>query len=224
MRPRVSHCPAQAYPLLCGLRTSYFFLLPQPVPKQIGTHSPMLHLETQTHSTFLFSLFHSFLYYLSHVYHYGSYTLAVEKHTGRINIFFRYIFIICWSSNYLFYINSEDILNYDLKPVRTAPQFWITERKKKKKQHPISLSVALFLSLYAHISIFCHQTHRVQKQHWLPVNVPIAILAKFHCCWLSAYLNGPAGPFPLMLQVSVHSREQLRLHGHLSECLFTEVT
>lgn len=109
--------------------------------------------------------------------------------------------------------------------MRAAPQFWMTERKQNKtKQHPISISVSLFLSLHARISIFCHQTHRVQKQHWLPVNVPIAILAKFHCCWLSAYLNGPAEPFPPVLQASVHSREQLRLCGHLSECLSTEVT
>lgn len=106
-----------------------------------------------SNSTFLFSLFHSFLYYLSHVYHYGSYTLAVEKHTGRINIFFRYIFIICWSSNYLFYINSEDILNYDLKPVRTAPQFWITERKKKKNS---TLFLSLLLYFYLCMPIYLY--------------------------------------------------------------------
>lgn len=71
-------------------------------PSKQGSILPMLHMETQTHSTFLFSLFHAFVHYLSQVYHYGSYTLAVEKHTVRINIFFRYIFIICCSSNYLF--------------------------------------------------------------------------------------------------------------------------
>lgn len=68
----------------------------------MGSILPMLHLETQTHSTILFSLFHSFVHYLSQVYHYGSYTLAVEKHIASINIFFRYIFTICCSSNYLF--------------------------------------------------------------------------------------------------------------------------
>lgn len=100
--------PAQAYPLLCGLphHISFFFhsLF---LGAKIGTHSPCSIWRLKLH---IFVLSFSLIFILSVPrYHYGSYTLAVEKHTGRINIFFRYIFIICWSSNYLFYINSEDI-------------------------------------------------------------------------------------------------------------------
>ena len=92
---------------------------------------------------------------------------------------------------------------------------------EKKKSFLFLYLISLFLSLHVCTSIFCHQTHRVQKQHWLPVNFPI--LAKSHCCWLSVYLNRPAEPFLSVLWASVHSGEQLGLHWHMSECLSTEV-